>query len=350
MKIIILAFCVWSCRAVMENCPCPPLDNGFLVPHLEIYEHGINISYGCETGWKPALGTRWGEITCSNGTWSHSPRCIDSTSCFTPYASHAKPAHHPTAFYPHASLLPFVCDRGYEFDGTDSALCLNATWRLPVCKRKPHTCDSPAKVFNVTVMHPNQDVFENGDMLKYVCAELYMQAALEFMTCLYGIWSPAPDCDDILTVLGETAVFPHQVSEFSDDLSDAGSPVRSATPHTVRKCRTEPRLENGHIAQLKGGMRLSAECLPFYKLEGPAEIRCVMGKWTELPVCKPPCTLDRTRFDSDHPDEYLMEGEQKTFFCSGFKQKRNVRCVNGNAIYGECRSSGRLLNQIFISS
>lgn len=67
---------------------------------------------------------------------------------------------------------------------------------------KPHTCDSPAKVFNVTVMHPNQDVFENGDMLKYVCAELYMQAALEFMTCLYGIWSPAPDCDDILTVLG----------------------------------------------------------------------------------------------------------------------------------------------------
>lgn len=55
---------------------------------------------------------------------------------------------------------------------------------------------------------------------------------------------------------------------------------------SVRKCRTEPRLENGHIAQLKGGMRLSAECLPFYKLEGPAEIRCVMGKWTELPVCK----------------------------------------------------------------
>ncbi|KAF4089517.1 hypothetical protein AMELA_G00067240, partial [Ameiurus melas] len=129
MKIIILAFCVWSCQAVMENCPCPPLENGFLVPRLEIYEHDVNISYGCDTGWKPALGTRWGEITCRNGTWSHSPQCINSTSCLTPYASHAKPAHRPAAFYPHASLLPFVCDRGYEFDGTDSALCIHATWR-----------------------------------------------------------------------------------------------------------------------------------------------------------------------------------------------------------------------------
>lgn len=59
-----------------DNCQRPPLDNGFLVPNLKTYKHNETISYGCETGWKPALETWWGWIKCSHGEWSHTPRCI----------------------------------------------------------------------------------------------------------------------------------------------------------------------------------------------------------------------------------------------------------------------------------
>ncbi|MCJ8731970.1 hypothetical protein PDJAM_G00205590 [Pangasius djambal] len=102
-------------------------------------------------------------------------------------------------------------------------------------------------------------------------------------------------------------------------------------------CGSQPFVENGDVTKLPGGRELKVQCQRFYKLEGPEKIRCVNEKWTELPVCKPPCKLDRTLIDSGHPDEYLQEGEEKRFYCPRSHQKRTVRCLKGRATHSECK-------------
>ncbi|XP_053357829.1 complement factor H-like [Clarias gariepinus] len=341
--------------------------------------------------------------------WScHAVR--DATSCLTPYVPNAKPAHDPEAVYPNASVLTFVCDKGYKFNGTDSAFCINATWRLPVCKKKAYTCESPARFIKGTVLsrEPTQDIFEHRTLLWYFCGKPWQQVAIEYAGCMCGNWTPSLACDTFFTISGshkfadkedddvagcsgsgrppateklypcdlpthiiseniipsdqgsfkhmtELAYFCTEKCELVDGMrfttcwngtwdppltcdkiftiAGTGHPesIRSTTD---RKCQTEPHIENGQTFQLKGGMRLSAGCSQLFKLEGPSEIICFYGKWTKVPVCKPPCKLDRTLTLSHQ--EYLEESKEMTFSCPGAKMKRTVKCLNGNAIYGKC--------------
>ncbi|XP_034159433.2 complement factor H-like isoform X3 [Pangasianodon hypophthalmus] len=565
MRITILAFFIWSCQAVWviaENCPRPPLENGFFVPHLEKYDHGVSISYGCNTGLKPALETWWGEITCRNGQWSHEPQCIDNTWCIAPHVPNAQPVHELQTYYPPSDDVSFKCDYGYEFEGGKSeAQCVNGTWRLPVCKRKPKTCDPPPRVYNGMILQPYQDVFEHGDQLEYVCAKGYNQRTSNYNTCHNGKWSSSPSCDKPLCPKpqvqnaypaaalknsyynGDTVRFvcnrgyrfegtdsaecvdetwrlpvckdptscttPHvpnaRPAETLAEVYSNGRYVRFecdsgyeferrdpyarcvdgtwrlpvcqlkcsvphvpnarplegldasyssgrfvtfecnpgyefaglhyaqcvdgtwrvpvckprgetvctaphvpnakpanelasfyATGRTVRFvcdsgyefegasyaqcvygtwrlpvckgehahpdshrhhdssedrggslgpdtvvlspvsiCGSQPFIENGDVTILPGERELKVQCQRFYKLQGPEKISCVNEKWTELPVCKPPCKLDRTLIHSN--DEYLQEGEEKRFYCRGSIKTITIYCSEGRTLYGECR-------------
>ncbi|KAF4089516.1 hypothetical protein AMELA_G00067230 [Ameiurus melas] len=478
--IIILAFSIWSCQAVLENCQRPTLENGFFVPHLDIYEHGVNIYYGCNTGLKPALETWWGKITCRDGHWSHIPQCIDNTHCIVPHVPNTQTEDlRLKTSYAHNEELSFKCKSDFKFEnGKSRARCENGKWTLPKCTRKPEFCAPPPRVVNGMIIQPYQDAFKNGDKLDYVCAEGYKLQGTRYTICRNGQWSNSPTCvekspcsrkpavrnarpaDELKTSYnhGDTVQFvcgkgyrfegtdsaqcedgewnppkcidaslcpaprvanaraaENLASSYSSgsyvsfqcdagyqfvgayyarcvngnwdlprqpavDLAQFYANGRSVRfecdsgyefegtdtawcvegiwrlpeckrrgPHggSVRpdpdvvpmpggNCDTQPLIENGDVTDLPGGNELKAQCYKFYKLTGPETIRCVNGKWTELPVCKPPCKLDRTKIHTSHPDEYLQEGELKRFYC-GQLWKIDISCIKGEAVYGECK-------------
>ncbi|GAA6111532.1 complement factor H-like, partial [Tachysurus ichikawai] len=116
-------------------------------------------------------------------------------------------------------------------------------------------------------------------------------------------------------------------------------PENKETSSSGLDCGTRPLIENGDFTELPGGNKLLVQCKFLYKRVGPEQVTCVSGVWTELPVCKPPCKLDRTRFSANyHPDEYLQEGEMKRFYCfkGGYYNYYSItiRCTNGQAAYG----------------
>lgn len=53
-----------------------------------------------------------------------------------------------------------------------------------------------------------------------------------------------------------------------------------------RTCRKPPVIKDGDVTEISGGTELKVQCFRYYKREGPDRVRCVDGKWTELPACK----------------------------------------------------------------
>ncbi|MCI4377827.1 hypothetical protein PGIGA_G00207960 [Pangasianodon gigas] len=139
MKIIILAFSIWSCQAVrgQTSCTAPFVPNGKPENDLaESYPTGSFIRYVCDSGYE-FVETHY--ALCEDGTWNL-PVCKLLTSCTVPFVQNAELADGFTAaLYPTGSSVRFICDTGYEFEGTKYAWCVDGTWTLPVCKCKcPH--------------------------------------------------------------------------------------------------------------------------------------------------------------------------------------------------------------------
>ncbi|XP_036452566.1 complement factor H-related protein 2-like [Colossoma macropomum] len=100
-------------------------------------------------------------------------------------------------------------------------------------------------------------------------------------------------------------------------------------------CGDHPTVENGDVMEVLRGMVLTVQCAALYKLEGPEEVRCVKGKWSDLPACKAPCRLDQSKFH--HPErEYMQHGEISRFMCPSSFIRVHVKCDNGRALYRGC--------------
>ncbi|KAL7879402.1 hypothetical protein SRHO_G00016560 [Serrasalmus rhombeus] len=102
----------------------------------------------------------------------------------------------------------------------------------------------------------------------------------------------------------------------------------------VRHCGDLPIIEHGDVTEAPDGLALTVRCAQLYKLDGPAEVKCVDRKWTQLPACKAPCKLDQSKFY--YPTkEYMRHGEVKWFYCTAVSTVR-VKCENGRALYSGC--------------
>lgn len=437
MRIIILVLAIWSCQAAKEVCLRPDLKKGFFVPHRDTYKDGDSVSYGCDSGLKPALETWWGQITCSNGIWSHTPRCIEKTWCIPPHVPNAQTTGELDPFYTPGSRLWFKCNVAYEFEGASQvAVCEDGKWNLPTCKRKRYTCDPPLRVDNGMIKQPYQDAFEHGHRLDYVCAKGYKISGQQYSHCNSGRWTNTIKCEKITCRKPQVQYTEPEELKFSYDIGETirfrcrpsyefeGSDTAECVDGSWRlpvcrrrgelrcnqpsvqngrlavvsafsyaagisvqfvcddgyefegthyaqcnngqwklpvckravtggrtvpenkdpslsglDCGPRPLIENGDFTELPGGNTLQVQCKFLYKRVGPETVTCVSGVWSQLPVCKPPCKLDRTRFSSN-VDVYLPEGEKKDFYCTlrnyNYYYTITIQCTNGQAIYGAC--------------
>ncbi|GAA6111530.1 complement factor H-like, partial [Tachysurus ichikawai] len=295
-----------------ENCRRPDLKKGFFVPQQDIYEHGVTVSYGCDSGLKPALETWWGQITCSNGLWSHTPQCIEKTWCIPPHVPNAQTTYKLDLSYSPGSTLRFQCNVAYEFEGTSEvAVCEDGKWKLPRCKRKRYSCDPPLRVDYGMIKQPYQDAFVEGHRLDYVCAKGYKISGREYSYCSSGKWTDTIKCETItcpkprvqhteaekLKVsydIGERVQFrclPSYEFEGSDiaECVDGSWRLPACRPRGESRCR-EPSIQNGRRAAGSGlsfatGSSVKFECDDGFVFEGANYAQCNNGQW-KLPVCK----------------------------------------------------------------
>ncbi|XP_017558980.1 complement factor H-related protein 2-like [Pygocentrus nattereri] len=119
----------------------------------------------------------------------------------------------------------------------------------------------------------------------------------------------------------------------------SSKPGSSDVPSTaaifrVRHCGDLPIIEHGDVTKAPDGLALTVRCAYLYKLDGPAEVKCVDRKWTQLPACKAPCKLDQSKFYFSQR-EYMLHGEEEGLFCTAFSRVQ-VKCENGKALYRGC--------------
>ncbi|XP_053537111.1 complement factor H isoform X6 [Ictalurus punctatus] len=303
------------CKVLDAACAAPHVPNA--KPENELaasYPAGSSVRFGCDGGYE-IEGTRY--ALCEDGTW-RLPVCTRQKLCGTPSVPNARPTVGLSTSYSTGSYVSFKCNSGYEFVGEHYAKCVDGNWELPVCKSRDETVCSAPHVPNARPVVDLTLFYATGRTVRFVCDSGYEFEGTDTARCEGGIWS-LPVCK---------GRGPHGGSLHPDP---------DAVLLPVRNCGTQPLIENGDVTELAGGNELKAQCKRLYKLTGPGTIRCVNGKWTEIPVCKPPCKLDRTKIlRTYHPDKYLQEGETKRFYCSNTYQI-DISCIDETPVYGECK-------------
>ncbi|XP_053484488.1 complement factor H-like isoform X3 [Ictalurus furcatus] len=340
----------------VEKSPCsskPAVQNARPADKLKrSYNHGDTVQFICNRGYR---FEDTDSAQCEDGTWKL-PGCIDPTRCTAPRVANARPTGSLESSYSSGTYVRFQCDYGYEFKrGDPYATCVDGTWRLPVCQK---LCGRPS-VPNARSTEGLSTSYSTGSYVTFQCDSGYEFVGLHYAKCVDGNWElpvcksrdetvcsaprvpnarPAVDLTSFYAT-GRTVRFVCDSGyEFEGtDTAWCEDGIWRLPVCKVRNCGTQPLIENGDVTELPDGNELKAQCKKLYKLTGPGTIRCVNGKWTELPVCKPPCKLDRTKIlHTYHPDEYLQEGERKRFYCSN-RYQIDISCTKGTTVYGECK-------------
>ncbi|XP_053484497.1 complement factor H-related protein 1-like isoform X2 [Ictalurus furcatus] len=344
------------CKLLVEKSPCsskPAVQNARPADELKrSYNHGDTVQFICNRGYR---FEDTDSAQCEDGTWKL-PGCIDPTRCTAPRVANARPTGSLESSYSSGTYVRFQCDYGYEFKrGDQYATCVDGTWTLPVCQK---LCGRPS-VPNARSTEGLSTYYSTGSYVMFQCDSGYEFVGRHYAKCVDGNWElpvcksrdetvcsaprvpnarPAVDLTSFYAT-GRTVRFVCDSGyEFEGtDTAWCEDGIWRLPVCKVRNCGTQPLIENGDITELPDGNELKAQCKKLYKLTGPGTIRCVNGKWTELPVCKPPCKLDRTKIlHTYHPDEYLQEGERKRFYCSN-RYQIDISCTKGTTFYGECK-------------
>ncbi|XP_072296569.1 complement factor H-related protein 2-like [Eucyclogobius newberryi] len=184
---------VVQCLSAVENgCPPPIVADGYFVSEQNDFPDDIQLSYACNTGFKPATIGWWATITCQNGKWSSAPLCINETSCFVPQIPNAdwnKMAEDGDKAW-------IKCNPGYENKISAVACCEKGEWKnLPVCERLDYWCGLPPQIPKAVIINQvYKDMFQEQDEVEYVCQTGFKREGPVKAKCSTGKWIDLPSC------------------------------------------------------------------------------------------------------------------------------------------------------------
>ncbi|XP_020318567.2 coagulation factor XIII B chain isoform X1 [Oncorhynchus kisutch] len=407
---VLLIWCLGTVHAQdsQQSCPKPKLKQGYFGSDEETYQHGTDLYYACDKGWKPAVEGWWAMVKCENRKWSHTPQCIDENDCIAPDNPNTK-VETPgvNGRYPNGKTFRFECDGTHEINGPVIATCENGTWTtLPLCEEKKVLCGQPPPVTNAVITSEYQEKFQEGSKINYKCRDSYTYEGTDSSVCQSGDWTTSPKC--IRTPFStETASTGEGGSSTSrgnggtssgrshSTSSGGGHSTSSAGGHStssagghstssagghstssggghktssgdeaspnvrpsarpqpggpflpVDRCGEKPTVDNGDFISDsdRNRMALTFTCINYYKLVGPEQVMCHNDqRWSELPICKAPCTIDKMTFDMLDltKDMFVKEGESQTLLCKVTDSWQrpfvaDVQCQNGQVAIGRC--------------
>ncbi|XP_042171768.1 complement factor H-related protein 2-like isoform X2 [Oncorhynchus tshawytscha] len=187
---VLLIWCLGSVHAQdsQQSCPKPELKQGYFGSDEETYQHGTELYYACEKGWKPAVEGWWAMVKCENRKWSHTPQCIGDEA-----SPNVRPSARPQPGGPFLPVdrcgekptvdngdfisdsdrnrmaLTFTCINYYKLVGSEQVMCHNdQTWsELPICKA-PCTLDKNKRTFDMLDL--TKDMFvKEGESQTFLC-------------------------------------------------------------------------------------------------------------------------------------------------------------------------------------
>ncbi|XP_032421371.1 complement factor H-related protein 1-like [Xiphophorus hellerii] len=181
------------------TCSPPALTNGYFVPQQETYNNGRTLTYSCETGFKPVAEGWWATSTCQKGEWTHTPRCVDSSSCLPPSIENGKPEEAPRDLYKNQDEITVACEDGFNMEPLSGRIqCSNGIWLPPlVCERSNNTCNEPDKIPHAVIIQEPKEVYGPNSRVEYQCENGYITRQANdrgTITCQNGTWTEAQPC------------------------------------------------------------------------------------------------------------------------------------------------------------
>ncbi|DAA20991.1 TPA: complement factor H-related 4-like [Bos taurus] len=171
--------------------------NGFLSESEYAYSVNKETQYKCKPGYTTADGKTSGTVQCLQGGWSSQPTCIKS--CERPVLVNARVKMDFTWFQLN-DMLNYECDAGYKNqDGhtTGSIVCGEDGWsHLPICRESGQYCGPPPSIGNGDITSFPLSAYPPGSNVQYRCQSFYELRGNLTVTCRNGRWSEPPTCID----------------------------------------------------------------------------------------------------------------------------------------------------------
>ncbi|XP_077188832.1 complement factor H-related protein 5-like isoform X2 [Paroedura picta] len=301
------------CKASGNISSCQPpsniTDGRIITDFQEVYSHGQQVEYNCNLKYS-MTGSR--KIECVDGQWTSLPSCTaEERTCEPPpRVINGRTAKTQRLQYFHGETVKYECYQGYAVIGTNPAKCLYGQWDLPSCAR---LCPPPPHLPNATEIIEVRN-YENGEKVRLTCKEHFLLEGEEEILCEDGKWKKTPRCIDARcgnppsiangsAVNGTQGRYPPgaKVAYHCDegyDIIGMFSTCKNRSWTSVPTCKEKscghpPKVFDSSMVETvkrsyESGETVRYVCHPGFIADGPLEVTCRKGQWTELPVCEDP--------------------------------------------------------------
>ncbi|XP_077631271.1 coagulation factor XIII B chain [Crocuta crocuta] len=283
-----------------KKCTKPELRNGYISDVKLWYKIQETMRYSCNSGYKTTGGNDEEVIQCLGDGWSSQPTCRkEHETCLVPELHHGNYSTTQKTFQV-KDRLHYECATGYYTAGgkkAEEVECRTYGWSLtPKCTRLK--CSSLRLIEN-GYFHPIKQTYEEGDVVQFFCHENYYLSGSDLIQCYNFGWYPeSPVCE--------------------------GRRNRCPPPPLPLNSKIQT-----HSTTYRHGEVVRVECELNFKIQGPEEIRCENGKWTEPPKC----IEQKEKITCEDPpviENGTANINSKTYF-------------NGDTVAYECKSGYHLL-------
>ncbi|KAM7050350.1 coagulation factor XIII B chain isoform 1-T1 [Molossus nigricans] len=292
-----------------KKCTRPDLVNGHISDSKLLYTIRESMRYGCDSGYKTAGGQDEEVVQCLKDGWSSQPACRkEHETCLAPELQHGNYSTTQKMFRVRDTVR-YQCDPGYYTAGggtTEEAECHTHGWSVPPTCTK-FKCSSLKEIENGYFL-PVKQTYEEGDVIQFFCRENYYLSGSDLIQCYHFGWYPdSPVCE--------------------------GKRNRCPPPPLPVKAKIQ-----APSTTYRDGETARVECELNFEIQGPEEIRCDNGKWTEPPQCveeqkvaceaPPPVQNGAVHL----PSEAYRSGDRVTYVCSrGFHRlgPKEIICQRG---------------------
>uniref|UniRef100_A0A8C6RLJ7 Coagulation factor XIII, beta subunit n=1 Tax=Nannospalax galili TaxID=1026970 RepID=A0A8C6RLJ7_NANGA len=312
----------WSPKPrCFRKCTKPDLRNGYVSDGKVLYKLQENMRYGCTSGYKTTGGKDEEVVQCLPDGWSSQPACRkEHETCLAPELQHGNYSTMERTFRV-KDKVHYECASGYYTAGgkqAEEAECHAHGWSLtPQCAKL--MC-SPLRLIENGYFHPVKQTYEEGDVVQFFCHENYYLSGSDLIQCYNFGWYPdSPLCE--------------------------GRRNRCPPPPVPLNSKIQT-----HSTTYRHGEIVHIECELNFVIQGPTEIRCEDGKWTEPPKCievkekvaceQPPTVQNGAA--NPHSEVYY-NGDKVTYRCeSGYhlRGSNEITCNRGQwTLAPECVES-----------
>ncbi|XP_047678526.1 complement factor H-like [Tachysurus fulvidraco] len=171
------------------TCIAPHVANAKPEKKLESsYAGGHTVRFVCDGNYE---FEETSYAVCDHGTW-WLPVCKEKITCRKPQVQYTEPEELKVS-YDIGETIQFRCRPSYKFEGSDIAECVDGSWRLPVCRRRGELrCNQP-RVQNGRLAVGSAWSYVTGSSVKFVCDDGYEFEGTHYAQCNNG-QSKLPVC------------------------------------------------------------------------------------------------------------------------------------------------------------